>query len=194
MLQCCAVCVQVFHCVHFECPADMTMNNLMHSGGGGINGGSANCVSVTGPPNSPHLNLRPGGGNGCHASGLQMPSVENEQDYYRQLPQGVGRMSASSLGGASQRSGSPGSGAEGGGGASGGSVNHHHPYLPNPHPNHHHHHHRHSSVSSNASSNGGGGGGAMLGLPPSPRVLAMDMYARPESQQDQPEADRMDTH
>lgn len=47
-------------------------------------------------------------------------------------------------------------------------------------------HHRHSSISSTTS-----GSSNNLG-PPSPRLI-MDMYARPEYQQDVPEADRIDS-
>ncbi|KAK7103537.1 BTB/POZ domain-containing protein 9-like isoform X2 [Littorina saxatilis] len=153
---------EVFHCVHFECPADTSMASLMHS----VSSSGIGSSLTSGPPNSPHLAPRPSVSG--HSSGPQMPIPEAEadrDDFYNPLPH-------------SPRSGTP-MGGERGSGASGGGAGA---------EGQNHHHHRHSSVSSNASSNSN-----LMGQP-SPRLLAMDVYARPESQQDVPEADRMDTH
>ena len=126
--------------------------------------------SVTsGPPNSPHLASRPG--SSAHASGPPMPVAEHDNFFFN-LPPHVARGATSS--GSFGGGGGPGSsgGAAGGGVGTGAEGQAHH---------------RHSSVSSNASSSSN-----LMGQP-SPRLSAMDVYARPESQQDVPEADRMDT-
>ena len=152
--------LQVFHCVHFECPADTSLASLMQSVTGSGLGGSL----TSGPPNSPHLVPRPSG----QTSGPPMPVAEPDDLFFD--PQGGLANSAAGGGG----------GSDGGGGGGGAAEGQALPHL------HHHHHHRHSSVSSNASSSSN-----LMGVP-SPRMMALDVYARPESQQDVPEADRME--
>ncbi|KAL8613580.1 BTB/POZ domain-containing protein 9 [Nucella lapillus] len=166
---------EVFHCVHFECPADTALASLMQSmpSGGASGGGGA---LTSGPPNSPHLSSLPSSSHHHHhhhsnPSSQQMPLTEVGE--YFNPPPGHNRGS----GGPPMR-GSGGSAGGGGmsgmGGAGAGAEGQAHQ--------------RHSSVSSNASS-----GSNVMGGAPSPRLLALDVYARPESQQDVPEADRMDT-
>ena len=150
--------LQVFHCVHFECPADTSMGSLMQS----VSSSGLGSSITSGPPNRPHLAPRPG-----QASGPPMPVAEHDDSIFNMPPHGNRAATPNGIfGGGAGCSG----GAAGGMGAEGQA------------------HHRHLSVSSNASSSSN-----LMGLP-SPRLLAMDMYARPESQQDVPEADRMDTH
>nr|KAG5695211.1 hypothetical protein BaRGS_018333 [Batillaria attramentaria] len=144
----------VFHCVHFECPADTSMASLMQSVASSCSSGVGSSIA-SGPPNSPHINRPPLSGP---QSGPPMPVAQD--DFYPQL---------------GARGGMPGGAAGGGGGAGAGAMSDAHS------------HHRHSSVSSNASSSSN-----LMGLP-SPRQMAMDMYARPESQQDVPESERMDS-
>ena len=68
----------MFHCVHFECPANESMNSLYSAG---MASQASAAAAASGPPNSPHLVLR------APPTGyLQMPLVENEHDYFRTSP------------------------------------------------------------------------------------------------------------
>ncbi|PVD25748.1 hypothetical protein C0Q70_13408 [Pomacea canaliculata] len=154
------LCLQVFHCVHFECPADSSTGNLLQSVSSASSSGVSGSIT-SGPLHSPGLNRSTSAADRA-SLGTPLPMFCHEEQSLQRCTGGGNGLGM--MGAGAQTAGGAGAMAE---------------LL--------HTHHRHSSTSSHASSSSNN-----LELP-SPRLMNMDMYARPESQQDVPEADRIDT-
>lgn len=153
------LCLQVFHCVHFECPADSSTGNLLQSVSSASSSGVSSSIT-SGPLHSPGLNRSTSAADRA-SLGTPLPMFCHEEQSLQRCTGGGNGLGM--MGAGAQTAGGAGAMAE---------------LL--------HTHHRHSSTSSHASSSSNN-----LELP-SPRLMNMDMYARPESQQDVPEADRID--